>query len=227
MLKRSWLLLVVLFVIPVCAFAQTFSGKCVGVTDGDTIGVLKDGKEIKIRFDGIDCPEMGQDFGNKAKRFTSDLVFGKVVEVRQKDIDKYGRTVARIIVDGKDVSLELVKAGLAWHYKQYSSDAELAGAETVARSNEDGLWAMKNPVAPWDFRHGTSTNSNTQTIQTNKSSDNSTTDDQKNITVYVTRTGKKYHSAGCRYLKSSIPMSLKDAIAAGYTACSVCGGGRK
>jgi len=100
MSKRSCSFLVIFCLIPVLAFAQTFSGKCVGVTDGDTIGVLKDGKETKIRLDGIDCPETGQDFGSKAKRFTSNLVFGKTVEVYQKDIDKYGRTVARIIVDG-------------------------------------------------------------------------------------------------------------------------------
>jgi micrococcal nuclease len=227
MVKRSLSFLAIICLIPLLAFAQTFSGKCVGITDGDTIRVLKDGKEVKIRLDGIDCPEMGQDFGNKAKRFTSDLGFGKIVEVHQKDIDKYGRTVARVIVDGKDISLELVKAGLAWHYKEYSSDSELASAENLARGNEDGLWAMKNPIAPWDFRHGTTSNSTTQVLQSNKSDNNSVTDNQ-NITVYITKTGKKYHSAGCRYLKnSSMPMSLKAAIAAGYTPCSVCGGGKR
>lgn len=47
--------------------------------------------------------------------------------------------------------------------------------------------------------------------------------EQKEVTVYVTRTGKKYHRAGCRYLsRSEIPISLKDAEAEGYTPCSVC-----
>ena len=99
MLKRSWIFFIIFCFIPLFAFAQSFSGKCVSITDGDTIGVLKEGKEVKIRLDGIDCPEKGQDFGSKAKRFTSNLVFDKKVDVHQKDIDKYGRIVARIIVD--------------------------------------------------------------------------------------------------------------------------------
>ena len=225
MSQRLCCFLGILLLIPILAFAQIFSGKCVGVTDGDTIGVLKDGKEVKIRLDGIDCPESRQDFGSKAKRFTSDLVFGKIVEVYQKDIDKYGRIVARIIVDGKDVSLELVKAGFAWHYKEYSSDPELGNAEKLARDNEDGLWGMQNPIAPWDFRHGSTLDSIIQIKQSDKSPNTSATD-KENITVYVTRTGSKYHSAGCRYLKKSrIPMSLKDAKVAEYSPCSVCGGG--
>ena len=225
MSQRLCCFLGILLLIPILAFAQIFSGKCVGVTDGDTIGVLKDGKEVKIRLDGIDCPESRQDFGSKAKRFTSDLVFGKIVEVYQKDIDKYGRTVARIIVDGKDVSLELVKAGLAWHYKEYSSDSVLANAEKVARNNEDGLWGMNNPIAPWNFRHGSTLDSTTQIKQSDKSPNTSVTD-KESITVYVTKTGKKHHATGCRYLrKSRIPISLNNAKTAGYTPCSVCGGG--
>jgi micrococcal nuclease len=124
-----------------------------GVTDGDTIRVLKDGKEVKIRLEGIDAPERGQDFGNKAKEFTSEKVFGKEIEIREAGTDRYGRTLARVYVSGKDLSLELVRNGLAWHFKRYSSDTTLARAELDARFRRVGLWSQPNPVAPWDFRY--------------------------------------------------------------------------
>src|SRR5439155_20497434 len=94
-----------------------FSGKCVGVIDGDTIDVLRNGRAVRIRLEGIDCPERGQDFGSRAKQFTSGLVFGKTVTVKVKERDRYGRLVARVVVDGKDVSEELPKTGVAWQFK--------------------------------------------------------------------------------------------------------------
>jgi micrococcal nuclease len=218
-MARRWWLFCFVLCIPLLVIAQQFTGKCVAVTDGDTIGVLRDGKEIKVRLDGIDCPELGQDFGSKAKKFTSNLVFNREVQIRQTDIDKYGRTVARVIVDGKDVSLELVKAGLAWFYREYSHDTTLAAAEKAARDNEEGLWALSNPVAPWDYRHGTTTSSTESAQPTPKVAPEA----QKDVTVYITRTGTKYHKAGCTYLRrSSIPISKKDAIARGFTPCSRC-----
>src|SRR5205809_7046087 len=114
--------LAILFLAP-----DSFSARCIGVTDGDTIVVLRDRSSIKVRLEGIDSPERGQDFGQKAKQFTSGLVFGQTVEIRPVGEDRYGRTVARVIVDGKDVSEELLKAGLAWHFKKYSKDHDLAG----------------------------------------------------------------------------------------------------
>ncbi len=93
--------------------AQDFTAKCVGVTDGDTITVLVGLEQMKIRLEGIDTPETGQDFATRAKQFTSGLVFGKHVHILPKEKDRYGRLVARVQVEGKDVSLELVKAGLA------------------------------------------------------------------------------------------------------------------
>jgi len=146
-----------LFILVLSIFCQglsagTFSGKCVGISDGDTISVMKYGRAIKIRLEGIDCPEPGQDFGTRARRFTSDMVFGKIVEVKEYNQDVYGRIVARVYVDGKDLSLELVKAGLAWHFKKYSSDPILAGAEDQARKQKIGLWSMPNPIPPWEYR---------------------------------------------------------------------------
>lgn len=146
----SWLI----FILFIPLVASAWPGKCVGVSDGDTISVMHDGRAEKIRLHGIDCPEIGQDFGKKAKQFTSDTVFNKTVEVLPKDQDQYGRTVASIFIGGKVLNIELVRAGLAWHYKQYSDDEVLAVLELDARGKKTGLWADSNPIPPWDWRRG-------------------------------------------------------------------------
>jgi endonuclease YncB( thermonuclease family)/membrane-bound metal-dependent hydrolase YbcI (DUF457 family) len=128
--------------------------RCVGIQDGDSITVLDSSNvQHKIRFAHVDCPERSQAFGTRAKQFTSSKCFGKSVELFQTDTDKYGRLVCVCFADGENVNLELVKNGLAWHYKKYSTAAEYADAETVARSQKTGLWADASPVPPWDFRH--------------------------------------------------------------------------
>jgi len=144
-------LLLLLLTVPLLA-GETYTGKCVGVHDGDTISAMKAGSAVKIRLEGIDCPELGQDFGTRAKQFTSAMVFGKDVQVKEYNLDMYSRMVARIYVDGKDLSLELIKGGLAWHYKRYSSDPTLAEAEEQARKARRGLWSMPSPVPPWEYR---------------------------------------------------------------------------
>jgi micrococcal nuclease len=133
-------------------WAATYTGKCVGVTDGDTIAVVHSGKAMKVRLEGIDCPEAGQDFGTKAKQFTSSLMFGKEVEVKEYNPDRYGRMVARILVGGQHVSLELVKGELAWHFRRYSSDPVLAMAALEARKAKVGLRSMPGAVPPWEYR---------------------------------------------------------------------------
>lgn len=143
------------------AHAGTISGKVIGVMDGDTIEVLDVTKTPhRIRLEGIDAPEKAQPFGQRSKQNLSDLVFSKQVEVQFSKTDKYGRTVGKIIVNGKDANLEQVKDGFAWHYKEYqkeqsSSDrVAYAEAETKARALKTGLWFDSNPMPPWDWRHG-------------------------------------------------------------------------
>jgi len=125
--------------------AEEFSGKVVGVSDGDTITVLRNRTSIKVRLHGIDCPEMGQDFGSRAKAFTSELVFGQVVKVVPRDTDRYGRTVADVILaDGRILNHELVRAGLAWRYRKYAPDiGTLAELEAAARDAKRGLWSQR------------------------------------------------------------------------------------
>jgi endonuclease YncB( thermonuclease family) len=139
----------------VFAFAD-FSGKVVAVKDGDTIEVVKEGVAVRVRLYGIDCPEKGQAFGQKAKQFVSGLAFGKTVKVIEKDLDRYRRTVGEVILeDGRSLNRELVRAGLAWWYRQYAKkDAELEKLESDARKAKVGLWFDADPVSPWDWRRG-------------------------------------------------------------------------
>lgn len=110
-------------------------------------------KQTRVRLYGIDCPESGQDFSNVAKKFTADKCFRKVVRVEVRDIDRYGRTVGMVILpDSSVLNKELLGAGLAWHYKYFDKSVELAELENEAKAAKRGLWSMKNPIAPWDYR---------------------------------------------------------------------------
>ena len=132
-----------------------WSGKVIGTADGDTITVLRDNEQVRVRLYGIDCPEDGQAFSKKAKQFTSKMVFGKVVEVKVMATDRYGRTVAMIYADKTLLNEELVKAGLAWVYWKYCHQPiceTWKGFQIGARMDKRGLWAEPNPIAPWEFR---------------------------------------------------------------------------
>ena len=129
------------------------------IEDGDTITVFDaTNRNYTIRLQGIDAPEGGQSFGNKSRQNLSELVGGKEVTVEWFKRDRYGRIVGKVSLDGNDVCLEQIKAGMAWHYKYYQSeqsneDRELyANAETAARVRGQGLWSDANPIPPWDFR---------------------------------------------------------------------------
>ena len=153
MLTRVLLTCVVLLLSPYVSFAD-FSGPVVSVIDGDTIDVLHDRHPERIRLNGIDCPEKVQAFGKKAKQLTSTLVHGKEVTVQVFRKDRHGRTVADVVLpDGTNVSRELLRAGLAWWYRQYSKDASLGALEEEAQQAKRGLWADPNPLPPWELRH--------------------------------------------------------------------------
>lgn len=310
---RRRILVIILFAYFAPVFGQQalWVGKCVGVTDGDTIAVIHDGKAEKIRLDGIDCPESNQAFGTRAKQFTSGMVFGKQVTVYPKEKDKYGHTIAQIFTDdGKCLNRELVYSGFAWWYKQYSNDVNLERRQADAQKAKRGLWSDPHALPPWEFRHNPEkarlavelppetpetprppppdtyhsvnesmallypdhkaalppiTTDAPRAVQTNAVQPSaqpsagqmllaapaaspipitvtpsevpyapaqsvaptyapapSNGTQANSATVYVTATGKKYHSAGCRYLsKSMIPMSLPQA-AQRYEPCSVC-----
>ena len=144
--------------------ADTLLGKVVSILDGDTVEVLDARKRThRVRLAGIDAPESKQPFGAKAKRALSSLVGGKTLTVDWHKRDRYDRVVGRILLDGADVNLALVRAGYAWWYREYAgeqspSDRRLyEAAEKAARREGVGLWADPRPIAPWDWRDGGTT----------------------------------------------------------------------
>ena len=147
--------IIMLIVIPSPLFA--WQGNVVGITDGDTIHVLHDNQEIKIRLWGIDCPEKHQDFGNRAKQQTSELAYGRTVEILEIDKDRYGRTVAMVkLPNGQVLNEALICSGMAWVYRKYCKREEECARwlelEAKARDQKIGLWSMPEPIPPWDFR---------------------------------------------------------------------------
>jgi micrococcal nuclease len=148
---RQLKLLTLLLCLP---FLLAFTGKVVGVTDGDTVTVLHANKPERIRLHGIDCPEKGQAFGMRAKQAASEMVFGKDVAVRSHGKDKFGRTIGAIILlDGTNVNKKLVRDGWCWWYRKYAAgDIDYARAEAEARKAKRGLWQDDTAVPPWDFR---------------------------------------------------------------------------
>lgn len=132
---------------------QRFTAKCIGVSDGDTIVILKVNVPTKVRLAGIDCPEKKQDFGLRAKQFTSDLVFGKDVVVEMHGHDRYGRMIAEVFTpSGESLNKALLQNGFAWWYRQYSKEPELQALEKQAKENKLGLWKSRDQQPPWLFR---------------------------------------------------------------------------
>lgn len=145
----------VLLILSVSSFAQSYTGRAVNVSDGDTFTLLlSDNTTIRIRLYGIDCPEKGQDFGNKAKDFTKRYLNEKTIVVEQKDTDRYGRVVGIAICGGCTQSLneELLKAGFAWHYTHYDQNPKWEALAQAARNARIGLWQQSDAIAPWEFR---------------------------------------------------------------------------
>ena len=131
-----------------------FSGPVIRVLDGDTIEVLHNNRAERIRLNGIDCPEKGQAYGKRAKQAASELVFGKEVTLQTHGKDKYGRTIADVLLpDGTNINHELVKEGWCWWYQRYAPEnVILAELQQRARKAGRGLWADPNPIPPWEWR---------------------------------------------------------------------------
>jgi len=153
----SFVVSFLIFISP--AHSDLLHGKAVRIIDGDTIVLLdQNNKQHKIRLQGIDAPERNQVFGKKSKTFLSNSIAGKNVDIEFIKKDQYGRIIGKIIFNTIDVNLELVRAGLAWHYKKYQREqnpedrSSYSHAEIFARENSLGLWSDPHAIAPWDWR---------------------------------------------------------------------------
>ena len=171
-LRTLFLCLLALSSFAAHAATESFEGRVVGVSDGDTITVLDANKvQHRIRLAGIDAPEMGQPFSGRSKQSLRRMVIGKLVRIEWDEMDRYGRLVGKAWVTPAginctqepcpktlDAGRAQLTVGLAWHYlgKQQGEEDSLAYEfdEMEARARRVGLWSEPDPIAPWEWRHG-------------------------------------------------------------------------
>lgn len=157
-----------LSLIPFRALPESFKGKVIHVADGDTVTLLAEKRQIKIRLAGIDAPEKAQPFGNRSKQNMERMTKGKEALADCPKTDRYGRKVCKVWVkpqdcptcgNALDVGLAQISSGLAWWYRAYSKEqtakdqALYEQAESDARLHKRGLWSEDQPIPPWEWRH--------------------------------------------------------------------------
>lgn len=134
-------------------------GRVVAITDGDTLVLLDEtNQQHKVRLAGIDAPERGQPFSQVSRKHLSERAFDQLANADCPKVDRYRRLVCVVWMEGRDVNLAQVEAGLAWHYKKYEGEQSAhdrtayAQAEESARAAKRGLWSEGQPVPPWEWR---------------------------------------------------------------------------
>jgi len=128
-------------------------GRVVSVHDGDTLTVVIDRRQVRVRLTDIDAPELGQPFGTRSRQSLSDLCFGKTAALDVRGQDRYKRTLARVTCASTDANAEQVRRGYAWTFVRYARrDSPLLALENEARAAHRGLWQDRAPVSPWDWR---------------------------------------------------------------------------
>lgn len=135
------------------AAAEQITGRVVAIQDGDTLTVLVNRKQIKVRLAEIDAPESRQPFGNRSKQSLAALCFNKEARLETQGKDRYGRTIATVYCTGVDANAVQVCQGMAWVFDRYaSSNSPLYTLQNEARAARRGLWGDPAPVPPWEWR---------------------------------------------------------------------------
>jgi endonuclease YncB( thermonuclease family) len=134
------------------AHAEAFTARVIVVMDGDTVMVLRGAQKIKIRLANIDAPEKDQAFGIESRQALVDKVYKKEVVVTTRAIDKYGRTVADLSMDGQSINEEMVGSGMAWEYSWRHRNQAYRALQSEAQRAKRGLWADASPTPPWVWR---------------------------------------------------------------------------
>jgi len=133
--------------------AAEIRGRCTRVSDGDTCTVQEtDGTRFRIRLCAIDAPEKDQPHGQEAKAALAALLLDKEVVVTFRAVDRYGRILGTVTVEGRDAAQEMLREGHAWHYGYFDSDPANSALQSEAEKAGKGLWKEKNPVPPWEYR---------------------------------------------------------------------------
>jgi len=162
-------LLLFVFAVVSPAWAE-LHGEVVRIIDGDTVVVLVDRQQVRVRLSDIDAPESGQAFGSRSRQTLADMAFRKPVRVEEKDVDQYGRTLGVIHVlnctpldpskrpvatcNEVNANAEMVRSGMAWayRYQDQPTDRRMHVIEQEARRQRLGLWSDPHAVEPWKWR---------------------------------------------------------------------------
>lgn len=129
------------------------SARVTSVVDGNTIKVLtSDKRKVKVLLYGIDSPELGQRFGNEARKYLEDKLLNRDVSMEIRGRDSFGNYLAIVTLDNRvDIRVELLKEGLAWTAEKDGA-MDLEPYRTWAQRKGRGLWQEQNPVPPWTYR---------------------------------------------------------------------------
>ena len=133
------------------ATAETLSGRVVGISDGDTLTVLVDKRQVKVRINGIDAPEKGQAFAERSKQNLSLMAFQKDARLEcHNDCPSCGQT--------PDIGHAQIIAGMAWWFRRYIKEqtpedrGRYESSEEEAWLRKRGLWSDPQPIPPWEWR---------------------------------------------------------------------------
>jgi micrococcal nuclease len=185
--------------------SDQLTGKVIGVSDGDTIKILVNKKQVTVRLEGIDAPEAKQSFGTKSKQALSDMIFGREVTITDTSDDRYGRTLGTVMLGSTNINAKMIEDGWAWHYEKYNKDKRMAELEKEAKAAKRGLWADSNPLPPWEFR-------------ARKKKENS----EPSTQFWLNTSSNVRHNENCEHFKKS-----KKGRMCGPDegkACGICGG---
>jgi endonuclease YncB( thermonuclease family) len=129
-----------------------FSAKVKFLSDGDSFVVYQGEETLKVRIYGIDAPESHQELGKESRENLKKIIGRSEVFLIPKARDKFGRMIARVLVNEKDVGEMQILDGFAWAYRPEWNDLDYESAENEARANQKGLWSLSNPEEPWEWR---------------------------------------------------------------------------
>ena len=194
--------------------AQSHVGTVVAVASGDALTLRLADRAVPVRLAGIDAPEQGQPYGNRARKSLARLAFGRSVRVVATGTMANGELVARLYVANIDVSAEMVRLGYAWAEREDNPEFELLRLEREAKERRRGLWASDGQIAPWQWRAGK------RAIERQPA--------RVGNTIIADRNSKAFYLSGCpgagRVLESHRVLFLnrKQAEASGYRLAPDC-----
>lgn len=193
---------------------ETLTGKIVGVHDGDSVTLLVNRTQHKIRLIDIDAPELGQDFGTKSKQALSKQIHGKTVIVKSKGKDQYGRTLGTIYAANRNINWWMVEHGWAWQYTKYNTNPKLAALLAKAKSSKIGIWSVNGSIPPWEYRALKKKQRSVNTVR-KRGVDAS-------LTYWLNSSSNARHNSTCKWYRNT----KRGRICSDNEgkACGICGG---